>query len=101
MPTLPVTRCPNCRVMYSLEDYDSCPGCEKVPEGTKRWRMTIELVLDSPDVKIGGSPVTEQFVRERTENALASLTKTDSPGTTRWWTYHEAQIKKITEVKNG
>lgn len=61
-----------------------------------RWRITIELELDSPDVRIGGAPVTEAFIRERTENHFRQALKNEPHS---WWRYRKSKIAKVEAVR--
>lgn len=80
-------------------------------DGLKRWRITVELELESPDVRIGGAEITEDFIRARTKNELARMTQDTnatmelataevSPSFSSWG-YRKAEIKSVIQVKNS
>jgi hypothetical protein len=61
----------------------------------KRWKITIELELESPDVLLGGIPVTEGFIRERTANMLARAIKEPEHS---YWRYASANIAEVEDT---
>lgn len=64
----------------------------------QRWRITIELELECPDTRIGGVPVTESFIRERTEQQFRKMLV---PASNSWWVYKRSKISAVAKTEVG